>query len=102
MATQIPVILARLFNKKRDWDYCTISIAGRGPIAIQPDTNVSLSDDGRILVITDPNAPNPFFRGAPGEPEEVILEENIDTDYISSVGFLKLPKIITKPSKIMP
>ena len=98
---QVPVILSRLFNKKKDWEYCTISIAGRGPVAVHPDTNIALSDDGRILKIIDPEAPNPFFRGAPGEPETVSLEENIDTDYISSVGFLKFPKILTKPSKII-
>lgn len=101
MAQQIPVILTRLFNKKKDWDYCTISIAGRGPIAVQADTDIQLSEDGRILIINDPQAPNPFYRGVPGEPEIVNLQENIDTDLISSVGFLKLPKIISKPGKII-
>lgn len=101
MPTQVPLILARLFNKKKDWEYCTISIAGRGPIAIQPDTNIQLSEDGRILTVTDPGAPNPFYRGSPEEPQTVSLQDNIDTDYISSVGFLNFPKIISKKSSII-
>jgi len=100
MAQQIPVILARLFNKKKDWDYCTISIAGRGPIAIEPTTKFSLSEDGRIFIINDPEAPNPFVRGPlrEGEPETVSLESYIDTDLISSVDFINFPKIV-KPGK---
>lgn len=99
---QIPVILARLFNKKKDWDYCTISIAGRGPVAIEPTTNIQLSDDGRILTINDPEAPNPFRRQE-SEPEFIQLESYIDTDLISSIDFLNglFPKIITKKSAII-
>ena len=101
MSTQVPVILARLFNKKKDWDYCNISIAGRGPISIEPTTKFSLSEDGRIFNIADGTAPNPFYQGHPDEPKEVSLECYIDTDLISSVEFIAFPKIITKKSSII-
>lgn len=102
MPTQVPVILARLFNKKKDWEYCTISIAGRGPVALEPTTKFQLSDDGRILTINDREAPNPFRRSL-DEPEFIQLESYIDTDLISSVDFLNglFPKIITKKSSII-
>lgn len=98
---EIPAILKRLFERKKDWDYANIFIVGRPGVAVEADTDFKIDEKG-LLVIHEKQAPNPFYgrSGNPEEPEKVDLYVEVDTDFITSVEFMKFHKIITKSSKI--
>ena len=102
--TNVPEVLKPLFEKKKDWDYANIFIQGRPGIAVEPTTNFMLEElsQGRILIVTDKEVPNPLkkYPMDPG-PETVELTARIDTDFITSIEFLKFPKIITGSKKII-
>lgn len=97
-------ILRKLFEKKRDWEYAFICCIGRANIlAIEPDTQFRISDDGLLLIVDDAGAPNPIRRG-PDEPATINLHAEMCIDSITSIDYVtfnKEPKIQPIKNKII-
>jgi hypothetical protein len=92
--------VVKLVAKKKDWDLVIIYTKSAPPLCVDKDTEITC--EGKLLVVVDPEAPNPAKITAT-DPDRAHVVKHLNTDDISCIDYIKLSdsKILTQKKLII-